>query len=451
MERSEFEAKVRHSLIRGCGVAFGDQLLVALSGGADSVALLRVMLSMGVKCIAAHCNFHLRGEESMRDERFVRHLCQSLDVKLHVKDFDVESYRKEHGVSVEMACRELRYAWFNELLESDNCDFVAVAHHGDDNIETMFLNMLRGTGIAGLTGMKPRSGVVVRPLLCVSRSDVQEYLGQIGQDYVTDSTNLQNDYQRNKVRNVILHNVDTLFADGRARIGDTMRNLGEFESLYKELVDGVVQQCRMSRPDEEKQVYSLLPLRRYSQPKLLLQALLSPYGFNISQCEQMVAKIIDDNVAEKSHFYTSTSTATLDNKEIVIEKIELCNNAEYSVRFDDVSRLPVKLEVKECEMPFDASEIDGKSVVAFDSSVQACKRVVLRHWRVGDRIRPFGMNGTRLVSDIFTDAHLTLEEKKRQWLLEADGEILWILGFRASAEYRVTPASTSHITLRFEP
>lgn len=451
MDCVEFHHRVGRIMLQECGVSVGEQLLVALSGGADSVALLRALLSLGFKCVAAHCNFHLRGDESMRDERFVRQLCQSLGVPLRVKDFDVEKYRQDHGVSVEMACRELRYEWFGGLLESDNCDFVAVAHHGDDNIETMFLNMLRGTGIAGLTGMKPRNGVVIRPLLCVSRADVLAYLDQEGQDYVTDSTNLLNDYQRNKVRNVILRDVDELFVDGRARIGDTMRNLGDFESLYEELVGGALQQCRLTQADEEKQVYSLVSFKRYSHPKLLLHALLSPYGFNIAQCEQIEAAMREKPSAQKRHFYTSTSAVTLTSEEIVIEKIESCDNAEYLVQFEGVSELPVKLEVKECEMPFDASGIDGKSVVAFDSSLLACKRVVLRHWREGDRIRPFGMNGTRLVSDIFTDAHFTLEEKKRQWLLEADGKILWILGLRASAEYCVQPTSSAYLTLRYAP
>ena len=169
----------------------GDKVLVALSGGADSVALLRVLLRLGYVCEAAHCNFHLRGEESLRDEQFVRELAARLDVPLHVIHFDTNEYAASHGVSVEMAARELRYGWFGQLRRECGARVVAVAHHRDDSVETFLLNLVRGTGINGLQGIRPVNGEVVRPLLCVSRAEILEYLASLGQAYVTDSTNLQ--------------------------------------------------------------------------------------------------------------------------------------------------------------------------------------------------------------------------------------------------------------------
>ena len=179
-------------------------VLVALSGGADSVALLRLLLRLGYTCHAAHCNFHLRGDESERDELFVRQLCQRLGVTLHVQDFATADYAAAHKVSIEMAARQLRYDWFKRLRAETGCQAVAVAHHRDDNVETLLLNLLRGSGLHGLTGMDYRRDGIVRPLLDVSRQQLTGYLGKLGQDYVTDSTNLQPDVRRNRLRLQVL-------------------------------------------------------------------------------------------------------------------------------------------------------------------------------------------------------------------------------------------------------
>ena len=176
------------------------RVLVALSGGADSVALLRILLSLEYRCHAVHCNFHLRGEESDRDERFVTALCHTLGVECEVVHYDTLGYAAEHKVSVEMAARELRYRDFERLRQAHDLDAIAVAHHQDDAVETLLLNLIRGAGINGLTGMKVRNGHVVRPLLCLTRDEIINYLSHIGQSYVTDSTNLTDMYARNKVR-----------------------------------------------------------------------------------------------------------------------------------------------------------------------------------------------------------------------------------------------------------
>lgn len=174
--------------------------LLALSGGPDSVALLRMMVDEGYHVEAAHCNFHLRGAESDRDEAFCKDLCERLGVKLHVVHFDTKEFAELRGISIEMAARELRYRWFTQLAHDTGAEGVCIAHHSDDQVETILLNMLRGTGLKGLLGMQRRNGIFLRPLLGVSRKEILEYLDRIGQDYVTDSTNLEDDVQRNKLR-----------------------------------------------------------------------------------------------------------------------------------------------------------------------------------------------------------------------------------------------------------
>lgn len=175
-------------------------VLVACSGGADSVALLHLLLRLGYPCHVAHCNFHLRDEESNRDQQFVEALCQQWNCPCHVQHFDTTAYAQTHKISIELAARNLRYAWFEELRQSTGAQAIAVAHHVDDNIETCLQHLIRGTGIVGLTGMNPKNGYVVRPLLTQKRQEIEQYLQEQGIAYVTDSTNLETDYTRNKVR-----------------------------------------------------------------------------------------------------------------------------------------------------------------------------------------------------------------------------------------------------------
>ncbi|MDE5960388.1 MAG: tRNA lysidine(34) synthetase TilS, partial [Duncaniella sp.] len=189
----------------------GDTIIVGLSGGADSVALLSVMLELGYECVAAHCNFHLRGNESMRDENFCRELCRELSVELLTVDFDVSERCRHTGESVEMACRELRYDWWNGLINKGIGNLIAVGHHREDNVETFFLNLLRGSGLVGLKGMQPRSLNIIRPLLDTTKAEIISYLESRGLKYVTDSTNSSNEFKRNRLRNIVLPEFEQAF------------------------------------------------------------------------------------------------------------------------------------------------------------------------------------------------------------------------------------------------
>ena len=414
------------------------RVLVALCGGADSVALLRALLKAGCECRAVHCNFHLRGEESMRDERFVRALCQLLDVPLMVKDFDVAAYQNEHGGSVEMACRELRYAWFEEELERQGCTLIAVAHHADDQVETFFLNLLRGTGIRGLTGMQRLSGHIWRPLLDVSRADVIDYLEGIGQDYVTDSTNAENDYRRNRLRNIVLPVIGQQFPQGRERILDTMGNLADDQDL---LADLAVQ----ALPDERH--ISLATLCGHRHASTLLYHRIRHMGFNRDQCLQAVAAARKRNSGRQftgSGFIMHINRQTLD-----IEPDECGQDVEIPVDLTHDVKAHVNIAVSCNNAPFSPLMCDGKHKVAFNNDVLNCRHVVLRHWRQGDRIKPFGMTGSKLVSDLFADIKLDHTDKRDTWLLEGDGEILWVLGYRASALYPVTLGSQDYLLLQY--
>ena len=255
-----------------------DRVIVALSGGADSVCLLRILMQLGYECIAAHCNFALRGEESDRDEAFVSELCAQLSVGLKTIRFDTTAYAAAHKLSVEMAARELRYQWFEELRQACRAQAVAVAHHRDDAIETCLLNLLRGTGIQGLTGIAARNGHIVRPLLGVDRHEICDWLQGLGQRYVTDSTNLENDYTRNKIRNRLLPLLEEINPQFRQIMGTNMENFAATARLYRQALEQA--KATVVLPGEGCQWIDLQAVREFAEPKTLLFDLLQAYGFH---------------------------------------------------------------------------------------------------------------------------------------------------------------------------
>ncbi|MBR5086230.1 MAG: tRNA lysidine(34) synthetase TilS [Muribaculaceae bacterium] len=434
--------KVKSFIEQSCLIDDNIPVLVALSGGADSVALLRALLELGYDCHAAHCNFHLRGDESNRDERFVTELCNRLDVPLEIKHFDVPAYMSEHGVSLEMACRELRYKWFSYLMKENGCGCIAVAHHSDDNIETFFLNALRGTGIAGLTGMKPRNGDVVRPLLCVSRSDILNWLESMGQDFVVDSTNLENDALRNRIRNVVLPAIYDNFNGAKQSLLTTIENMGQCNEFYREAV-GVMRNI-VSDSDGYSMIIDMEILASFKNRSMLLYEILKPLGFNADQCRDMLTSAVG------RHFMSSSHIAVINRVNI---EVTPHNSREESIHVidldDELIETPVRLEIKhEHNLPFSPDIVNGKSSVAFSPEILQCSQVLLRHWREGDRFRPFGMHGSKLISDLFTDFKLTEKEKNKTWLLEADGEIVWVIGYRASQVFKVPSDSTHYLLIR---
>lgn len=258
-------------------LGLGDKVLVALSGGADSVALLRVLLRLGYVCEAAHCNFHLRGEESMRDERFVRALAESLGVPLHVIHFDTNAYAASHNVSVEMAARELRYDWFAKLRQECGAKVVAVAHHRDDSVET-FAQPGAGNRYQWFARHPPVNGEVVRPLLCVSRAEILDYLSSLGQDYVTDSTNLQDGFVRNKLRLNVIPMLETINPSVSDTIAETARRLADVAQVYQEAI-----QVARKRVIPDGETIDIPALCRESGAQNLLLNCYIPLGFNAAQ------------------------------------------------------------------------------------------------------------------------------------------------------------------------
>lgn len=431
----------RHKLLRR-----GTKIIVAVSGGADSVALLSALAELGYDCTAAHCNFHLRGEESARDMRHVERLAERLAVDLYVRDFDVPARRRLTGESLEMACRELRYAWFAELLDRDCAQAVAVGHHAEDQTETFFLNLLRGAGVTGLGGMKPRQGDVVRPMLETTRAEIEEYLRLRELDWVTDSSNSSDDFARNRLRNRLLPLMEELFPGATDAIRRSMEHLRENTGLYlRGAADAIAPYC-----SEDSQI-DLAALAADPQAGLILYERLRGEGFNRSQTDGMLRAATRGTGAE-FHAAGTRHSRAVDHGILRAA----CADSESSPEAMDISPAhdiaePVRISVSRHPAAAFVPERDPRVMYLDVRALEGSPRWRLRHRRHADRMRPFGMKGSRLVSDIFAGARLSEAEKRATWLLTRDDEILWAVGLRASALYAVGPGTKEYLRLEYIP
>lgn len=437
MKDQNLVSRVRETIAREGILRPDARVIVALSGGADSVALLRVLLELGYDCLAAHCNFHLRGDESTRDMKFVQRLCAELDVDLAVTDFDVAARRRETGESVEMACRSLRYEWFDGLLERERAQAIAVGHHREDNVETLLLNMLRGTGPRGLCGMRHRNGYVVRPMLDCSRTDIEDYLHSKGADWVDDSSNASCDYRRNRLRNNIIPAIEADFDGAVQAMTRTMAQVTDSMRLYDALV---AERAALYRDGSDILLGRLVEAER--QPRMLLFEMLRGEGFNMSVVEDIIA-----GSASSGLTFTSSTGAVreLSRGRLTLRDADTDAAAvPVSLRRDVLS--PVHITVERLPVARFKPERDPQ-VAYFDARLADCDDLYIRPWQRGDRIRPYGMDGSKLVSDLMGDAGYTAAQKRRVRLLCCGDEILWVIGLRASSLHTVGPGTKEFLRL----
>lgn len=402
-----------------------DKLLVALSGGADSVALLHILTTIEYNCEAAHCNFHLRGEESDRDETFVKHLCAKWNIPLHITHFQTTQYAAENKISVEMAARELRYQWFKELRVSVGAQYIATGHHQDDSVETVLINLIRGTGINGLLGIRPKNEDVVRPLLILNREEILHYLHTIGQDFVTDSTNLQDDFTRNKIRLNILPAMKEINPAVMENIVKTTNNLRETAVIYTEAVNDAVSKIKSENG------ISISALLKQSSPRTILFEVLHPLGFNSSQIEDVYNSLY----SQSGKFFVSHTGARVirDREELIIEETTPVK-----------SEPPFTLHYN--TMPYTANFIISKQkhIACFDTG--KLETLSVRKWEKGDYFIPFGMKGKKLVSDFLTEKKFSLPQKENQWVLCSGEKIAWVIGERTDDRFRIDE-NTKEVTI----
>ncbi|MBR1880862.1 MAG: tRNA lysidine(34) synthetase TilS [Prevotella sp.] len=391
--------------------------IVALSGGADSVALLLLLKNAGFNVHAAHCNFRLRGAESDRDEVFCVELCHRLGVELHRVHFDTREYAELHKVSIEMSARELRYKWFEQLREDIGAAGICVAHHRDDSVETVILNMVRGTGVHGLVGIRPRNGYVLRPLLCVSRDEIEGFLTSCGQKYITDSTNLEDEATRNKVRHHIIPELQQL--NGKAL--ENIQRMTERMAAVEELLDAYKAQT-IVRKEDGIAIRKLDVLNDY-----LLYELLADYGFNSAQASQICDSMSADSVGS---VFSSADYDLLVDRECLLVEPHLEPMKPFVIPETGTYILDEKHKIR---VESGAFEVSKDPLVATLDASKVHFPLTVRRAEEGDWMVPFGMSGRKLLSDMMTDLKKSIFDKRKQIVVtDNQGVIIWAVGLRVS-------------------
>lgn len=435
MIRKEFKAFVDEQRL----FLKDDRILLALSGGVDSVVLAELLLELGYTFSAAHCNFHLRGEESNRDAEFVIKWAERKKVKLFVQDFDTYAYMQEKGISLEMAARELRYSWFENLMKENQIDYLLTAHHADDSAETFFINLLRGTGIAGLHGILPKNGNIIRPLLFATRKSILDYAELKNIQFVEDSTNSETKFLRNKIRHRVIPMLKEISPDFDSIIRKNIERLRDTETVFRNTVENVKDEI-IIRENENIKI-SIAELQSLNPMGIYLYEILSDYGFNESVVNN-VSMVLDAESGKR--FYSKTHCLLKDREYLLIYPIEKEETeTEYSIDAEITSIIePFKAKI-EVLKDLNFISVPKKANVAMLDMDLLNFPLELRHWKQGDYFVPFGMKKKKKLSDFFTSNKYSLLDKERQWLLCSGDEIVWVVGKRIDDRFKVSNSTKS--------
>lgn len=428
------------------GVSKNSRFLLAASGGVDSMVLLDVFHSMNLNFEVAHCNFGLRGTDSELDALLVEQICQKKEVHFFSKRIEIASYKKENQVSTQMAARDLRYKWFDELLKEYQFDFLVTAHHLDDSIETFFLNLTRGTGIEGLVGIKTVSNFVLRPLNSVSKSEIKDYAHKHQIEYREDVSNFSDAYKRNKIRN----NVIPVFTDINPSFSLTMAsnfdNLKEVVGFYKDAMNDIIHS--LIKEKEGRVEIDLSVLKKQKHKGIVLFEVMKSYGFERSQVNQLLEVLVREQSVGKE-FYSPSHRLLVDRSFVFIEEITE-RKKEIFVLSNQNNFVTFGLELTFNQIPISEIDLLADSRYAFLDADKIQFPLSLRIWKEGDKFRPFGMRGKKKVSDFLIDKKLSRFEKENTWVLLSDNQIIWIVGHRIDDSFKLTDSSKTVLKITFE-
>lgn len=421
--------------IRDNNLASGsDKLLLGVSGGIDSMVMLSLFRKAGFSVAVAHCNFSLRGDESDGDERLVIQECEVNGIELHRVKFETESYAEEHKLSIQVAARNLRYDWFNKLCSEFGYTRIAIAHNRDDVAETLVLNLTRGTGLKGLSGIKVINGKVIRPLLFASRDEITRYAVQNAVSFRNDSSNASVKYARNRIRHNVLPELERLNPSVKKSIVETAKHVNEAWNLVEDYLLNLNK--IVVKQDGDRVLFDIQRLLNEKYSKLFLFEELGIYGFSYETLEQVVSSIQGQSgkvfysathqLLRDRDFFILTKRREIDQSIVLIDKD--CKSMDY----------PINLR-------FDLFDNSDSFAIQRDSSVAAIDfdklnfPLQIRPWRSGDRFRPLGMDKLKKVSDFLIDQKISLVEKENTFVLESGNDIVWIVGKRIDDRYKVCP------------
>lgn len=414
----------------------GQKVLLAVSGGIDSMVLLHLFEKSGFEYGVAHCNFQLREKESDGDEELVRNKVLIHGIPAFFETFDTKEHAAINGISIEMAARDLRYEFFEKVRKENGFDFIATAHHQDDLIETFFLNLSRKTGIKGLTGIKEKSGKIIRPLLFAGRAEIEKYAKDNFINFREDSSNNEVVYQRNFLRNKILPLFTKLNPAFKKNILASISNLKDAENVYSGFINN--EKSNIVQENEEYIEIVIDWLQNSQFPKILLLEILSDYNFNSTVVDEVFNSLETESGKQ---FFSKTHRIIKDRDSLFISAIKEEEKKIYYIEKDDIELFePYDITLE--KLPARNFKIIKKANVACIDINEIEFPLLMRKWKQGDYFQPIGMKGFKKVSDFFIDQKIPIHEKENTWLLCSGKKIIWIMGQRLDDRFKITPQST---------
>lgn len=422
-----------------------EHVLLTVSGGLDSMVMLHLFVTTGFKVSVAHCNFQLRGAESDGDEQFVSDSCQHLEVPFYTRRFDTNNYATQKGVSIQMAARELRYAWFNELTGSKGIEVIATAHHLNDSIETTLLNLISGRGIDGLTGIAVKNGNIIRPLLFATRAQIETYAVDHSIVWREDSSNQHDHYKRNFIRHQIIPRLKQL---NPALEDSIQRSMLKNAAAGELALQGISSfRDRYVNNSHQRMAISKAGMAVFQYPQAVLYELVRGQGFTLEQCEQAIAALHGQSGKQ---FLTPTHQMTIDREEMIITAV--------SHHF-----LPDQVHIDEHQSKSTLGGWSMELVSSADCTITTATHHVSldagkiqfpltwRPWHEGDYFVPLGMTNRKKVSDFLIDTKIALSDKAGVTVVVSKGEIIWVVGHRISHHFRITASTRRVLRLKVEP
>ncbi|MDU8886280.1 tRNA lysidine(34) synthetase TilS [Yeosuana sp. MJ-SS3] len=417
------------------------KLLIAISGGIDSVVLTHLCAKTNFNISLAHCNFNLRGKESDADEDFILKLAENLNLEVFIQNFSTEDYANEKKLSIQMAARELRYHWFVELAEQLNFDYILTAHHADDNLETFLINLTRGTGLDGLTGIPEINDKIVRPLLKFSREHIEAYAKDNNLNWREDSSNASTKYVRNKLRHEVIPNLKEINSQLLQSFNNTLQHLKDVNEIVEDRIEAVSDDV-VKHISKSEIHYNIAEIQKLNNPKAYLYELLKDYNFNEWDDVLNLLK------AQSGKFITSDSHRLLKDREKLIlskkhsDNYNVISISEVSQHIEiPIGRLNLEL-VKQIEETGISSIYVDKDLLKFP--------LYVRQWEKGDYFYPFGMHGKKKLSKYFKDEKLSLLEKENTWLLCSENDIVWIINKRLDNRFKITEATEKIVKITLQ-
>jgi tRNA(Ile)-lysidine synthase len=433
--------KFQNHIIQNFDFLIGKRLLLATSGGLDSMIMVDLFHKLSFEIAIAHCNFQLRGIESFEDQNFVQNYADANEIDVFITQFDTTTFAKDFKLSIQVAARELRYSWFYELLETKKYDYILTAHHADDSLETFVINLIRGTGIEGLTGIPAQNGNIIRPLLIFSRQEIEQYAKENDIEWREDSSNTSDKYLRNKIRHNVVPVLKELNSDFLSSFLKTQTYLQESKAMAEDASILVYQQVAEDKGEEIH--FDLIKLKQLPNYKSYLYQWLNEFKF--SAWDDIYALV---NGQSGKQVFSEGFRLLKDRDSLILCPINVDDEIEEYYIFKDQKEINIPLSLSFLKVT-DTSLISNTTIFVDEDKLWF--PLVLRRWKHGDKFQPTGMEGkSKKVSKFFKDNKLSLIEKENSWILCSDNQIVWIVGFRQDERFKIGNRTKKILKIQLE-